>query len=126
MTVAVFVRARKAHPPTGDRIFDRAHDQPLAELGRAQVAELDQLREVVTGVDIQERERKAARPESFLGETQHHERILAARKEQHRVRTLGGDLAHDVNRFGLEPLEVVMLRGGTRLRRLNRVQLNAR
>ena len=50
---------------------------------------------------------KRARAKRLLGEAQQHERILAAGEQQRRVRALAGDLAQDVDRFGLEPVEVV-------------------
>jgi len=80
-----------------DRLFHRAHDQALAELGRPPVAELDHFREVMPGVDVQQRERKAPGPERLLGQAQQADRILAAGEEQHRVLALAGDLAQDVD-----------------------------
>jgi hypothetical protein len=67
-----------------------ADDQPLAHLGDAAVAELDHLREVVAGVDVQQREGQAALVspsapfdlEGLLGQAQHDARILAAREQQ--------------------------------------------
>ena len=44
--------------------------------------------------------------ERLLREPQHHDRVLAAGEEQHGPLTLGGDLAHDVDRLGLELVEV--------------------
>ena len=59
--------------------------QPLAELGGARVAERDHLGKVVPGVDVQQREREAARAERLLRQAQQHDRILAAGEEQRRV-----------------------------------------
>src|SRR5579884_2399262 len=56
------------HPALVDRLLHRGHDQPLAELGHAAVAELDRLGEVVAGVDVHDREGEAARAEGLLGE----------------------------------------------------------
>ena len=70
------------------------------------VAVVDDLGEVVTGVDVHQRERKARRPERLLGQPQHHRGVLAAREEQHRALELGRDLTHDVDRFGLERVEM--------------------
>ena len=89
-----------------DRVLDARDDEPLAELGDAAVAELDHLGEVVPGVDVHDREREPSRPEGLLGEPQQHDRVLAAGEEQHRALALGGDLAHDVDRLGLELVEV--------------------
>ena len=89
-----------------DRLLDARDDEALAELGDAAVAELDHLGEVVAGVDVHDREREAAGPEGLLGEPQQHDRVLAAGEEQHRPLALGGDLAHDVDRLGLELVEM--------------------
>ena len=89
-----------------DRLLHARDHEPLAELGDAAVAVLDHLGEVVAGVDVHEREREPARPERLLCEPQQHDRVLAAGEEQHRPLSLGGDLAHDVDRLGLELVEV--------------------
>ena len=89
-----------------DRLLHARDDEPLAELGDAAVAVLDHLGEVVPGVDVHDRERELARAERLLGEPQQHDRVLAAREEQHGPLPLGGDLAHDVDRLGLELVEV--------------------
>ena len=83
-----------------------AIDEALAELRDTAVAELDRLGEVVTGVDVHEREREPAGAEGLLGEPQQDDRVLAAREEEHRPLELRGDLAHDVDRLGLERVEV--------------------
>ena len=89
-----------------DRVLHAGDDQPLAELGDAPVAVLDDLGEVVPGVDVHQREREAARPEGLLGEAQQDDRVLAAGEQQHRPLELRGDLAHDVDRLGLEDAQV--------------------
>ena len=52
------------------------------------------------------RERDAGRPECLLGQPQHHDRVLAAREEEHRLLELGRDLAEDVDRLRLERVEM--------------------
>ena len=94
------------HAPRVDRLLDRGDEQPLAELGDPPVAELDDLREVVPGVDVQQREREAPGPERLLGQPQQHDRVLAAGEQQRRPLALRGDLAHDVDRLGLEVVEM--------------------
>ena len=88
------------------------HDQPLAELGHAAVAELDHLGEVVAGVDVHQRERERRRAERLLGQAQQHDRVLAAAEQQHRPLEFGGDLAHHVDRLGLERAQVAELGAG--------------
>ncbi len=95
-----------------DRVLDARDDQPLAELGDAAVAELDHLGEVVAGVDVHQRERERRRAERLLGEAQQHDRVLAAAEQQHRALEFGGDLAHHVDRLGLERAQVAELGAG--------------
>ena len=64
------------------------------------------LGEVVARVDVHDRERERRRPERLLGEPQQHDRVLAAGEQQHGLLELGGDLADDVDRLGLQHLEV--------------------
>jgi hypothetical protein len=105
--VARRARARLLDDATGvDRLLHAGDDQALAELGDAAVAELDDLREVVPGVDVHEREREPARPEGLLGQAQQHDRVLAAGEQQHGPLELGGDLAHDVDGLGLQGSQV--------------------
>src|SRR4029077_11792307 len=62
--------------------------------------------EVVPGVDVDDGEREATRPERLLGEAQQHARVLAARKQEGGSLEGGGDLAHDVHALVLEVAEV--------------------
>ena len=105
--------------PLVDRLLHRRDHEALAELGDAAVAVLDRLREVVPGVDVHDRERELAGPERLLGEPQQHDRVLAAREEQHRPLELGRDLAEDVDGLRLELVEV-------RERRQTRASAHAR
>ena len=112
-SVVVCRRLREARGPgllddaaLVDRLLHGGDDQPLAELGDAPVAVLDDLGEVVAGVDVHQREREAAGPERLLGQAQQHDRVLAAGEQQHRALELRGDLAHDVDRLGLEGAQV--------------------
>ena len=103
-SVARRARAGLFDDPAGvDAVLDRGDDQLDAKLGGPPVAELKRLGEVVAGVDVHDREGDAGRPEGLLGQTQHHDRVLAAREEQHGTLALGGDLADDVDSLGLEP-----------------------
>jgi hypothetical protein len=95
------------HAALADRLFDAGHDQALAELLDAPVAVLDRLGEVVSGVDVDDRERKARRAEGLLGEAQEHDRVLAAREEQGGALALGRHLPEDVDGLVLEGAEVV-------------------
>ena len=85
-----------------DRLLHRRHDQPLAELGHAAIAELERLGKVVAGVDVHHGEREPAGAERLLGEAQQDDRVLAAAEQQHRALELGGHLAHDEDGVRLE------------------------
>ena len=89
-----------------DRRLDRGDDEPLPELGDASVAEVQRLREVVAGVDVDDREREAAGPERLLGESQQHDRVLAAAEQQRRALEDGRGLPEDVDRLRLDLDEV--------------------
>lgn len=106
MLVARFVCRFQNNRSTRHRIFNRTNDQALAEFGRTFVAKVDDFLVVVSGVDVHQRERKLARAESFFGNAQHADRVLAAGKEKHRIAALSGHLAHDVDAFGFKPVEV--------------------
>ena len=66
------------------------------------VAELDDLGEVVPGVDVHHRETAAGWAESLLRQAQKDDRVLARREQQHRTLEFGDHLADDVHGLGLE------------------------
>ncbi len=105
---AIARRGRPDHigdAPAIDRVLYLGDDQPLAELGDARVAKCDHLREVVPGVDVDERERNARRPEGLLREArQEQDRVLCRPKDSssgHGSFALGDAHAsrHDLDRF---------------------------
>ena len=77
------------------------------------VAELEHLGKVVAGVDVQQREAEALRPERLLRQPQQDAAVLAAGEQQRRLGALRRDLAQDVDRLRLEPLEMIEA-GGVR------------
>ncbi len=93
----------------GDRVFDAGHDQALAELGDAAVAELDRFGEVVPGVDVHDREGELAGAKGLLGEAQQDDRVLAAAEQQHWALEGRGDFAHDEDGLGFDGVEVGQL-----------------
>ncbi len=97
------------HAAAVDRVLDAGHDQPLAQLGHAAVAELDHLGEVVARVDVHQRERERRRAKRLLGQAQQHDRVLAAAEQQHRPLEFGRHLAHHVDRLGLQRAQVAQL-----------------
>jgi hypothetical protein len=78
------------------------------------VAKRDDFREVVAGVDVQERKRKGPGPKGLFRQSKQYQRILAPGEQQRRRTALAGDLAQDVNGLGFEPAE--MMRIGAALR----------
>ena len=89
-----------------DRLLHGGDDEALAQLRDPPVTELDHLGKVVTGVDVHERKREAARAKRLLGQPEQHDRVLAAGEQEHRPLELRGDLAHDVDCLRLELVEV--------------------
>jgi hypothetical protein len=79
----------------------------VAVTGDAAVAELNDLREVVPGVDMHDRERQGTGPKSLLRQTQQHDRVLARREQQHRPFQFGDHFADDVHGLGLEQSKLV-------------------
>ncbi|KGD34002.1 hypothetical protein DO72_1365 [Burkholderia pseudomallei] len=103
--------AAQHHRAARDRILDVADHQLRANLLRAAVAEIDHLVVVVARVDVHERKRQRrpavrAEPERLEREMQHDHRILAAREQQRRLAAFRDELAQDVDRLGLEPVEM--------------------
>ena len=102
---------RQGHRPAPDGVLHLGHHQPLAELGDAPIAELDDLREVVAGVDVQEGERQLLGPEGLQREMQHDAGVLAGGEQQSRLFEFGGDLAQNVDGFGFQPVEMGLVQG---------------
>ena len=105
------------HAAVVDALLHGGHDELHAELGDAAVAELDDLGEVVAGVDVHHRERDAAGPEGLLREAEHDDRVLAAGEQQDRTLELGRHLPHDEDGLVLELVEMGALRRGHQLPR---------
>ena len=62
--------------------------------------------EVEAGVDLQQREGELGREERLLRQPQHHDGVLAAGEHQDGLLELRRDLAEDVDRLGLELIEL--------------------
>ncbi len=91
--------------PGIDRRLHAAHDQVAVDLLHPPVAVFDCLLEVVPSVDVHQREGDLAGIERLAGKPAHEDRVLAAGEEHHRPLKLGGNLANDVDRLGLELIE---------------------
>jgi hypothetical protein len=92
-----------------DRVLHFPDDQLPAQLLGAAVAKLVELRKMMTRIHIQERHRNVRRAKRFLRETQEADRVLAAGKQERGAFEFPRHFPHDVNRFGLEMLEVIQV-----------------
>ncbi len=96
-----------SQPTVVDVVLHPGHDQPDAQALDGGVAVLEHLREVVTGVDVQQGERQWRRCEGLERQVHHHHGVLAAREQDHGPLELARHLAEDVDGLGLEVVEVV-------------------
>ena len=72
-----------------------------------EVAEIGHFGEVVAGVDHQQRVRECGRSaKRFFGAFEHHQRVLAARKQQGRALEGGGHFAQDEDGFFFQRVQV--------------------
>jgi hypothetical protein len=94
-------------PAFVDRVLDMPDNETRTDFPDEGIAVSDRLPEVVTRVDVKERERNLRRPESLGREVRHDDRVFAAGKKQRGVLELRGGLAQDENRLGLELVELV-------------------
>ena len=81
------------------------------------IAKGDDLRKIVSGIDVQQRKGKRTGAECLFRQAQQHQGILAAGEEQGRVAALPRNFAQDVNRLRFEPAEMIGI-GRARLRKL--------
>ena len=94
------------HAAGVDVVLDVGDEQLDTGLLDHAVAVVDDLVEVVAGVDVHERERHRRGPEGLAGEVEHHHRVLAAGEQHPRAFELCGYLAEDVDGLRLERVEM--------------------
>ncbi|CAM5405533.1 hypothetical protein TPAU25S_02600 [Tsukamurella paurometabola] len=92
-------------PAIGEVVLHRRHVQAEVVLLDHLVAEGQHLRQIVTGVHVQQGEGQRRRPEGLDREVQQHGRVLATGEQDHRTLELAGHLAEDVDRLRLERVE---------------------
>lgn len=109
--VARFAGVGQAHGAALHGVFHAAHDQFGAKFAGALVAEVGYLREVVPGVDHQQRVGDPAPAEGLLGAFEQHQRILAAREEKRGPLEGGSDLSQDEDGFFFQGVQVLVARG---------------
>ena len=87
-------------------------DQFPVILLRCRLAHGVHVAELPAGIDMQQREGRLGGIEGLEREMQHDSRILADRIEHHRLFAFGRHLAHDMDRFRLEPFEMGQVLAG--------------
>ena len=122
--VARLQRMRQAHRAAFHAVLQVADHQALAHLGDTLIPEGDHFREVVSGIDMQQREGQFALEviaapsridsgfEGFFCQPQHHARILAARKQQRWPFKRSCDFPQDEDRLFFQPVEVALVQFG--------------
>ena len=107
--------AAQHHRAFFDGVFDVADDEARAGAGDGFVTEGDDFGVVVAGIDVQQGEGQlqgaAGYPEGFDGKREQDDGVFAAGEEQCRVFRFADDFADDVDGFGFEPVEVLVLDG---------------
>ena len=89
-----------------DAFLHATHDEFGSEFLGEFVTILDGFLEVVTRVDVEQREWNLRRIECLVGEICDYDRILATREEDDRTLELGSYFAEHVDRFCLQFLEM--------------------
>ena len=102
-------RDRLDHAARVDVVLHLGDDQPHTGFLDELVAGLQDLVEVVAGVDMHHRERQPARPERLERQMQHDDGVLAAGEQQHRPLELRGHLPNDVDGLGLQRAQMAQL-----------------
>jgi hypothetical protein len=93
------------------------HQQLRADGACHRIAERQHLRELESGIDVQQREGNRSGKEGFLSQPQHHGRIFADGVQHHRPLELRRNLAKDVDALRLQQAQVTQpmrLRRGRR------------
>ena len=108
MHIAAFSRMRQAHGAALHGIFHAAHNQLCSELLRTQIAEGRHFGEVVAGIDHQQRVGNAAHAKGFFRALEHHQRILAAGKQQGRAFKRSSHFAQDEDGFLFQRIQMLV------------------
>ncbi len=89
--------------PFGVGVDQQLHSVLLRNL----IAVPDHVAELPERIHVQQRKRRLRGKERFHRQVQHHAGVFPDRIQHDRVAELGGYLAHDADRFGLETLQVL-------------------
>ena len=98
-----------------DTLLVCVHEQLHPVAFGSLVSKLNHLPELPRGIHVQQRKRRLRREECLQGKVQHHGAVLANGVEHHGPTAFRDDLAHDMNAFSFEALEMCEL--GQRRRR---------
>ena len=110
----------------GQSLLVAMRDQLDIVFGRDPITEFVDLAKLPRGVDIEERKRKPARRERLARQMQHHRRVLADRIQHDRPLRGRRHLANDVDRLGLERLEMGQrFHGRRRVARIHEFELRS-
>ena len=90
----------------GDRLLDGGDVQLDAQTVDPAVSRREHLGKVEAGIDLEQTEGDLGRGEGALGQPEHDDRVLAAGEHQDGTLELRSDLTDDVDRLGLEDVEV--------------------
>ncbi len=94
------------HAAGVDGFLNGADDELGAEQAYELIAVMHGLIEIVSGIDVDERKRRACWPECFFREPSHDDGVLAAGEEQGGVLELRGGFPQDEDGLGFELVEV--------------------
>ena len=89
-----------------DGFLDVTYDELGAEEFYEFIAVVHGFVEIVAGIDVDERERRAGGPEGFFGEPCHDDGVFAAGEKESWVLELRRGFPEDENRLGFELIEV--------------------
>ena len=106
MRVAAFIGSFQDDSSAHHGVLHGAHDETLTQLRRSPVAKFDHFGKIVGSVDVQQGKRKPGGPECFLGQTQKHQGVLTAGKQQSRIPAFRGHFPQDVNGLALQSLQM--------------------
>ena len=89
-----------------DRPLNRAHDKASPQLLHKSIPILESLREVMTGIDVHQREGQPGGPESLTGKVGHDDRVLSSREQERGIFKLARRFPQHEDGFRFKLVEV--------------------
>ncbi len=99
------------HAAGVDGLLDQAYDETGADHVHELVAICHRFGEIVTRIDVDQREGHAGGPEGLFRQPCHDDRVLATGEEQGGILELGGGFPEHENGFGFELIEMAEVVG---------------